>query len=235
MITPTPATKHAHNKEVYEAIKNIDSLYFQPGTQFRYSNTGFCMLALIIEKASGMSYNNYMQKNIFAKAGMLHTTIWNETTAVSEPATGYEKDSATNRFVRSDADEHIFFSTEGDGGIYTSLSDYQRWLYALSKGKVVSKNIVEKARSIEYAIDAKRRLGYGFGWFVDESEKDKKVYHSGDNGGFKTYSFTIPQQGFFIVIFSNRSDINVEEVAEKIYQLLYPNAKPFVKIEALTS
>ncbi len=234
-FTNTTHLAHAHNIDVYNAIKNVDSLYFTPGTQFRYSNTGFCLLALIIEKVSGMSYNSYLQKNLFTKANMLHTTIWNEKASLSEAATGYDWDSATQHFIPSGASEHIFFSTEGDGGIYTSVHDYRLWLKALNEEKIFSKHIVEQARSLQYAIDAKRRLGYGFGWFVDESEDDKKVYHSGDNGGFRTYSFTIPEQGFAIVIFSNRSDVNVEEVVEKIYHILYPSDKPFVKIEVMTS
>ena len=233
--TDTRQLKHAHNKDVYNAIKNVDSFYFSPGTKFQYSNTGYCLLALIIEKASGMTYNSYMDKNIFEPAHMKHTTIWNEKQPILEAATGYDVDSATQKFITSGADEHIFFSTEGDGGIYTSIQDYLHWLQALNEGKMLGKNWIEKARTIEYAIDPKGKLGYGFGWFIDESEAKNKVYHSGDNGGFKTYSFTIPQQGFAIVIFSNRSDINIEDLVQEIYHLLYPNEKPFIKIEVLTS
>ncbi len=231
----TKGMKHAHNKDVYEAIKNVDSLYFPPGTQFRYSNTGYCLLALVIEKASGLSYNEYMQKNIFAKAGMSHTLIWNEQINSKHSATGYDKDSTTGTFIPSGAEEHIFFSTEGDGGVYTSIHDYLLWIKALNEGKVFTKAMVDKARSIEYVIDAKQKLGYGFGWFADESKSDKKVYHSGDNGGFRTYSFTLPDQDFAIVIFSNRSDIAVEDIVEKIYHLIYPNRTPFIKVEVLTS
>ena len=231
----TKGLQHAHNKDVYNAIKNVDSLYFTPGTKFRYSNTGFCLLALIIEKESGLSYNDYMQQNVFLKAGMKSTTIWSENQNILHPATGYDKDSATNRFITSGASEHIFFSTEGDGGVYTSIHDYSLWLQALNEGKILSKIWVEKAKTIEYTIDVKGKLGYGFGWFVDESKENKRVYHSGDNGGFKTYSFTIPQQRFSIVVFSNRSDINIEAIVQTIYHLFYPKERAFVPIEVLTS
>ena len=231
----TKGMQHAHNKDVYEAIKNVDSFYFTPGTKFRYSNTAYCLLALIIEKTSGISYNDYMKQNVFAKAGMKGTTIWSENKPIFQPATGYDNDSATHQFISSGASEHVFFSTEGDGGIYTSAHDYLLWLKALNEGKIFSKTIVEKARSIEYEIDVKEKIGYGFGWFVDESEGNKKVYHSGDNGGFRTYSFTIPQQQFAVAIFSNRSDINIEDIVQKIYHLFYPKEKAFVPIEVLTS
>ena len=231
----TKGLQHGYNRDVYNAIKNLDSLYFISGSRFRYSNTGYCLLALVIEKISGISYNDYIKKYIFHPAGMKNTLVWNETATVSNEAKGYDKDSATGNFILSGPDEHIFFSTEGDGGIYTSIHDYLLWLKALNEGNVFSKKIVEQARTLHFVIQSEQKIGYGFGWFVDESAAHKIVYHSGDNGGFRTYSFTIPGEGFAIVIFSNRSDISVEDIAENIYHVLYPARSSFIKIEILTS
>jgi len=226
---------HAHNIDVFKAIENIDSTYFIPGTHFRYSNTAFCLLALIIEKVSGLTYNNYMKQNIFAPAGMQHTTVYNENESIFSPATGYERDSASGAFIKSQAEEHIFFSTEGDGGVYTSIDDYIKWFTALQNGKIFSNNIVHQARSIEFDIDKNKQLGYGFGWFVDAGTGPVKVYHSGDNSGFRTFTFSIPSQNFLIVIFANRDDINVEDLVLKIYNILMPGSKSFTKVEELTS
>ena len=207
--------QHAHDSDVLNAIKNADTLYFTPGTKFQYSNTAFCLLALIIEKTSGLSYSDYLTKNIFQPAGMTHTTVWNEHAKIFSPATGYSWDSAQNKFIQSGPDENIFFSTEGDGGIYTSVDDYIKWFEALQSDKIFSKKIVDEARSIEFTIDANKKLGYGYGWFVDEI-MPKKVYHSGSNGGFRTFSFTIPEENLLVVIFSNRDDIDIEEVVLKM-------------------
>lgn len=233
--TNTTGMHHAHNADVYNAIKNIDSTYFVPGTQFRYSNTAYCLLALIVEKLSGLSFNDYMEKNIFKPAGMLHTTIWNEGSDIHNETTGYDYDSSSKSFIQSGPGEHIFFSTEGDGGIYTSTNDYIKWFKALQSGKIFSRKIVTEARSIEFTISEKQKAGYGFGWFIDENGQYKKVYHSGDNGGFRTYSFTIPSLNYMIVIFANRSDINIEDIVQKIYHLQWPDATPFINIEVLTS
>ena len=227
--------KHAHNIDVYNAIKNIDSTYFTPGSKFRYSNTAYCLLALIIEKLSGLSYNKYMKENVFKPAGMVNTIVWNENAAIKNQVTGYEWDSAEHVFKISGADEHIFFSTEGDGGIYTSVNDYIQWFRALQSNKIFSKKITDKARNIEFAIDPAGKAGYGFGWFIDESENTTKVFHSGLNGGFRTYSFTIPSQNYLMVIFSNRDDIDLEMIVQKIIHLQWPSMLPFIKIEKLTS
>jgi D-alanyl-D-alanine carboxypeptidase len=88
--TNTTNMKHAHDADVYNAIKNIDSTYFIPATQFRYSNTAYCLLALIIEKLSGMNYNEYMKRNIFKPAGMMNTITWNENATIENEVKGYE-------------------------------------------------------------------------------------------------------------------------------------------------
>jgi D-alanyl-D-alanine carboxypeptidase len=225
---------HAHDSDVYNAIKSIDTTYFTPGTKFRYSNTGYCLLALIIEKVSGMRYNDYLVKNIFEPAGMKHTVVWNEHATISNEVTAYERDSMNN-LVRSGAAEHIFFSTEGDGGIYTSVNDYIKWFDALQAGKVFNKVIVDKVRSIQFMIDKNKKVGYGFGWFVDEQGDQHKVYHSGDNGGFKTYSFSIPSLQYLVVIFSNRNDINVEQLVQQIVKMQFPSIKDLIPIEILTT
>ena len=233
--THTKNLLHAHDSNVFDAIKNADSTYFIPGSRFRYSNTAFCLLALIIEKTSGLPYAGYLQKNIFLPSGMRHSTVWNEYATVFQPASGYEYDKTENKFRKSQGEENIFFSTEGDGGIYTSVDDYLKWFNALQSGKVFSKKITDKARSIQFAIDENKKLGYGYGWFIDSSDLSKKVYHSGSNGGFRSFSFTIPPQNTLIVIFSNRADIDLEALVLKITHLLMPADKPFTKIENLTS
>lgn len=233
--TDTKNMHHAHDSDVLNAIKNADSTYFLPGTRFRYSNTAFCLLALIVEKTSGLPYAEYVEKNIFLPAGMKHSTVWNENASVFQPATGYEFDKTENKFRKSQAEENVFFSTEGDGGIYSSVNDYLKWFNALQSGKIFSKKITDAARSIQFPIDENKNIGYGFGWFIDNNDVWKKVYHSGSNGGFRSFSFTIPSQNLLIVIFSNRADIDLEALVLKITDLLMPANKAFIKIEKLTS
>ena len=222
--TETKAIRHAHNADVLNAIKNIDSFYFDPGTSYRYSNTAFCLLALVIEKLSGMNYSAYMKKNIFSPLGMTNTTVWSENAKIISEATGYEVDSATTTFKRSGADENIFFSTEGDGGIYTSIDDYLKWINALQSGKIFSRTSIRLARWPQFPINKEKKLSYGYGWFIDESSSPYKVYHSGSNGGFRTFCFTIPDEGYVIVVFSNRTGIDLENVILEINKILRPGS-----------
>jgi CubicO group peptidase (beta-lactamase class C family) len=150
---------------------------------------------------------------------MSKTIIWNEK-KLPPIATGYEYDTASAGFKKSGPDENVFFSTEGDGGIYTSIDDYLKWFEGLQSGKIILGTSVRKARSSQFPINRDSHLNYGYGWFIDESSDPVKVYHSGSNGGFRTFSFSIPSQNILIVIFSNRTGIDLEKLVLEINKIL---------------
>ncbi|MFT4203354.1 MAG: serine hydrolase domain-containing protein [Chitinophagaceae bacterium] len=229
----TEGLQHGYARQVYEAIKDKDSFYFPPGSSYRYSNTAYCLLGLIIEKVSRMKYADFMAKYLFSRAGMRHTTVWEEKKKIFRQTTGYDKDSISGQFKKSQAEEHVFFSTEGDGAIYTSVEDYGKWFDALQKGKIVSTESLLGARAIHNPIAP--HLGYGYGWFVDDNQQPIYVYHSGDNGGFRTYSFTVPMMDYMVVVFANRSDVNVENIVQQINKILHPELPDFTPIEEKTS
>src|SRR5207248_3158022 len=129
--------------------------------------------------------------NIFQPLQMTNTTVWSENETISDVATGYGYERSTSSFKRSGAEENIFFSTEGDGGIYTSIDDYLKWMNALQSGKIFSAASIKLARSPQFPINKEKHRSYSYGWFVDKSSVRSKIYHSGSNGGFRTYSFTI--------------------------------------------
>jgi CubicO group peptidase (beta-lactamase class C family) len=177
---------------------------------------------LIIEKVSGVSYDQYLKKNIFKPLEMNKTVVWSEKENIENEASGYEFEKATNSFKKSGANENIFFSTEGDGGIYTSVDDYLKWFTASQSGKIFRKEMIRQARSSQFLVDKENHLSYGYGWFVDESSVPAKVYHSGSNGGFRAYSFSIPEKKFLIVIFSNRDDVDLEKLVKEINTIITP-------------
>jgi len=229
----TNIVKHATDKDVLNAVKNIDSTYFIPGTQYRYSNTAYCLLALIIEKVSGLSYPYYIRENIFIPLEMSHSQVLKVNNPIDNRVLGY--DTLQNGFKRLDMNDAIFFSTEGDGGIYTSVSDYLKWFNSLQTGKLLSKEWIDKARSAQFPIDEKNKLSYGFGWFINDQNELKEVYHTGSNGGFRAISFSIPSKNYLVVIFSNRTGIDLENIVQGINKILRTAGKSYTKIDALES
>jgi D-alanyl-D-alanine carboxypeptidase len=231
--TDLQKVKHVADRNVLNAVKDNDSVYFPAGTKYRYSNTAYCLLAMIIEKVTGISYGQYLRRYIFEPAGMKHSQVWDENLPSKKRATGYRFDIASKSFSKSDADENIFFSTLGDGGIYTSVDEYLLWFSALQNATTLNDSLTEMARTIQFRIND--QLGYGFGWFVGNSDNQSTAYHTGSNGGFRSIVFSIPAKNYLLVIFSNRTGIDMEEVAIKINKILRTSSKPFTKIEPFIS
>ncbi|GAB2548854.1 serine hydrolase domain-containing protein [Spirosoma aerophilum] len=185
--------------DVLTLIKNRDSLYFEPGTQFRYSNSAYCLLALVIERVSGESFASFIRQRIFLPLHMNQSTVYEAGKPIKNRAMGYRKEG--EKFVFSD--QSVTSATKGDGGVYTSLIDYQKWSDALSTSKLLDLNAVlaRTGKAIPQTADS----FYGAGWFYRQPEKPI-LFHSGSTCGFNNYVVSIPSEGFLMVCFSNKAD-----------------------------
>ena len=221
------------DKDVLTAIQSVDSLYFTPGTKYRYSNTAFCLLSLIIQKLSGKTYPEYIRDHIFEPLGMDSSGVIQPNFRISDRALGYECDNDT--FKISDANQSLFFSTMGDGGIYTSINDYLKWIKAIQEKRVLDPALVQEAQSAQFSIDSARHLSYGYGWFVAGSGNARLVYHTGSNGGFRTIVFLKPSERYAVVIFSNRTGIDLEDLVQSVNKIFNVDDKAFAKLETLIS
>ena len=229
------AFQHFLDKDAYEAVKKSESTYFPVGTSYRYSNTAFCLLALIIEKVSGKTYPEYIQENIFKPLKMDNSLVLIPDRPVKNRALGYNWDAGSGTFKLNDLNESIFFSTMGDGGVYTSVNDYIKWGEAFQNGKVLDKDIINQVRTRQNPVDAKRGLYYGYGWFVSGNEKNRCYYHTGSNGGFRTLVYCNPAARYSLVIFSNRTGVDLEELAKKLNSILKIDNCSFIALESLIS
>ena len=183
----TKPGQHVFDLEVLDAVRKMDSLYFPPGTRYRYSNTAYCLLALIVEQVSSHKFRQYIKRNIFSPLDMTHSDVVNMEEHINNRAFGYAYDSTKRQFMPSDAKENAFFTTEGDGGIYTSLRDYVKWVNGLYNEKILQKSSVAEATQIQYLIDSIKQLGYGFGWFVENINGKRVVRHEGEWQGFTSF------------------------------------------------
>jgi CubicO group peptidase (beta-lactamase class C family) len=221
------------DKDVLTALRDVDTLNFAPGSRYRYSNAAFCLLSLIIEQVSGDTYPEYLRKHVLTPVGMLRSKVIQPGFTIDERAYGYDCDNDTIRLA--DAKESLFFSTMGDGGLYTSMDDYLRWIAAIYDGTVLDPALTGNARSPQFPIDTARGLSYGFGWFVGGSGPAQVIYHTGSNGGFRTIVFTKPSEKYALIIFSNRTGIDLEDLSREINRIYGIEDGAFVKLESLIS
>ncbi len=236
-FTDTSIVKHATDKDVLKALQNSDTLYFIPGTRYRYSNTAYCLLGMLIEKISGMSYPDFLKANVFGPLGIPDASVFKMDQHISRRVIGYERGTNGN-FIKSDAEESIFFSTEADGGIYISMNNYMKWCRTIENGKLSGTPMIQYAWQRHTPVQPASGLWYGCGWFIQESKDSlypKKLYHTGFNGGFRTVVFMIPALDYCISIFSNRSDIDLEDLVSRINHMLHMPDNSFIKSGPLES
>ena len=172
-FTDTNKVKHATDEDVLIALQKANELYFPSGSRYRYSNTAYCLLGMLIEKITGMSYRAFIQQEIFSPLGMQHATVFTYGQPIKRRVMGYERNMSGD-FVLADADQSIFFSTQADGGIYLSMNNYIKWCLAIESGKFSASRSIATAWQGQTLIDTVRKLWYGNGWFVTEPAEGVK-------------------------------------------------------------
>ena len=207
-----PDTKtQVHDADVLKLLESQDSTYFTPGSSYRYSNSGYSLLALIVERASGKKFATFLHDRIFKPLGMNHSVAFeNGISTVSNRAYGYTlKDSVWTR-----KDQSTTSAVLGDGGIYSSIDDMAKWDAALYDSRLLSDESRRLAFAPHVATD-KADVRYGFGWRIT----GETLWHSGETSGFRNVIVRYPSRHMSVVILTNRDDPEPYETALAIAAL----------------
>ncbi len=217
-LIPDSATVQVKDKDVLAMMMSVDSTYFEPGTEYRYSNTGYALLAMIVEKKSGKSFAEYLTENIFDPLEMKSSVAYEKgISEVPNRAYGYERtDSGWTR-----KDQSLTSAVLGDGGIYTSIEDMYKWDQNLYKSKIISQASVENSFKRNLLKNGDK-IDYGYGWHLKTYNGDEIVYHGGSTVGFRNVIYRIPSKKFTIIILTNRDEGEPEKLAEQIVDFYFP-------------
>lgn len=211
-LIPSGTTLPARDADVLRLLLERNETYFPPGLKYRYSNSGYALLALMVEVRSGKRFATSLQKYIFQPLNMETTLAYEHgISEVRHRAYGYAKRGA--RFERDD--QSLTSSVLGDGGIYSSTSDLAKWDQALYTEKLVSAPTRELAFT-GAAPTEREGTEYGFGWFVGQYRGLKEVWHYGETVGFTTRISRFPEKQLTSIILVNRSDANIGTIPHLI-------------------
>ncbi|MEW5797778.1 MAG: serine hydrolase domain-containing protein [Bacteroidota bacterium] len=163
------------NEKLLEIMKRYKpNPEFLPDRRYKYSNTGYAILALIIERISGVSYDEFLEQNIFFPLGMTSTFVYNPK---NRKTIDYETNGYTKRKRKTSPD--FLDGVTGDKGIFSTVEDLFAWDQALYTEKLVKQSTLEEAFTPS-SYDFKRDNNYGFGWRIDTlADGSKVVYHGG--------------------------------------------------------
>jgi CubicO group peptidase (beta-lactamase class C family) len=182
---------------------------FEPGTAYHYSNSGYAVLAMIVEKLSAQSFPQFLQERIFLPLSMKHTLAFVDgESVVPNRAMGYTVSKEGTQL----SDQSLYSAVLGDGGVYSSLDDLYRWDQALYSNSLLS----AESLALMHTPD---RENYGFGWRIDRYGGQLRYHHSGSTSGFRNFMQQFPEERLTVIVLTNRADPDVKPLAEQIGDL----------------
>ena len=192
-------------------------LEFTPGERFHYDNSGYFLLGVIVEQVSGVTYENYLQKNIFEPLGMTDTGYDWPATILKDRASGYSK-SADGKQINAE------FLDMGQpyaaGSLYSTVLDLYKWDRALYTTKVLSAQSLEAAFTPS-KYDWAEGIKYGYGWGISQVHGHKTVGHGGGINGFNTVIWrAIEEDSVSIVLSNSDKESNIGKAGKELFELL---------------
>lgn len=194
-MIPESQTEQVSDADVVNWVAGADSLYFEPGSGYRYSNSGFCILSQVVEKVAGMPYAQFIKERIFDPLAMSNTLIYIKGEEIAHRALGYSKN---REGVVYENDQSITSATQGDGCVYTSLNDYKKWIKALEESTLF--DLESEIKLVARPIEDQEGVNYALGWFVSDNNE---LYHTGSTSGFSNVVWLNLQEKNGVVYFSN--------------------------------
>jgi CubicO group peptidase (beta-lactamase class C family) len=201
--------KPATPEQIIARFKGLP-LHFEPGSQFRYSNSGYLLLGYVIEQLSGQSYATFLDENIFIPLKMMHSGY---DTSVMRPghAQGY-----LNGY--RPVDKFDISWAHAAGALYSTVEDLYTWDLALAAHRLVSPQALDDMFTIHIPCAPPgspkncllpNDLGYGYGWFIAQEPQGKLMYHVGHIDGFFSFNGFYPEKNIQVVVLTNLENIDV--------------------------
>jgi CubicO group peptidase (beta-lactamase class C family) len=212
---------------VLNLLKQQMATKFTPGTRWEYSNSGYVLLGMVVERRSGMRFGDFLRQRIFTPLGMTETIAyekgWNE---VTHRAYGHTRTAEG----WSETDQSSTSATLGDGGIYTSLDDLEKWDRALATHTLLTAKEMEPAFTPPTAangaplqqLDGSLAPLYGFGWFLNPYHGHHRYAHYGETVGFRTAIQRFPDDRLTVIVLANRAEVDAPALAESVADLYFP-------------
>jgi len=207
-------------EHIIKLVAKQKALNFNPGEEWLYCNTGYTLLAEIVQKTSGLTLRQYADKNIFQPLGMKDTHFHDNYQEIV-PGRAY-----SYNFLRAGKYQHavLSYSTVGATSLFTTVLDEAKWLGNYETGKVGGKDLVEKMYQQAILNDG-RKLNYAFALNIGKYKGWQQISHGGADAGFRTNAARFPEKDLGIIVFSNFGAADVTRLTNLIADVLITDTK----------
>ncbi|MGH8598969.1 MAG: serine hydrolase, partial [Gammaproteobacteria bacterium] len=181
------------------AVFKDKPMEFAPGERWNYNNSGYVLLGAVIEKASGMKYADFVEKNIFAPLGMKRSFYDSTSRIIPRRAAGYSK--GKDGYVNA---EYLSMSwPHAAGSLISTVDDLALWDAALYTDKIVKQESLKRAWKA-FPLNDGRPAKYGYGWGLSTMEGHPAIGHGGGINGFTCDALRLPDDRVYVAILTNR-------------------------------
>ena len=227
MAKPAAGTSPENVPQIKDAgvlalLEQQKTTKFPPGTKWDYSNSGYAVLAMVVEKVSGQPFGKFLHDRIFAPLDMQQTVAYEKgKNLVANRAYGHTHEDGSWR----EQDQSPTSAVLGDGGVYSSLHDLAKWDRALARHTLLSEAEMKLAITPVNVMDGSVQepdgtpAAYGFGWFLNPYQKHPRMWHYGETVGFRTTIQRFVDDKLTIIILCNRDDVVPASLALKVADL----------------
>lgn len=216
-LMATGTTEQILDAGVLDLLASQTSPTAPAGKAYNYSNSGYAVLARIVEEKSGKSFAALLRDAFFVPFGMEGTVAYEKgKSEVVRRAYGYRRNKEGTFEL---ADQSPTSAVLGDGGIYTSVNDYAKWADAWFEGKVLKPDR-QAAAWTRGTLDDDSVTTHGCGWEIVETTGPKRVQHTGGTTGFNTMGVLVPTERICVAIFSNRNGNEPKTLVPQIVELI---------------
>lgn len=196
-----------------------DTFDFAPGSAYRYNNTGYVLLGMVVEKASGQKYASYLEQNFFKPLGLRSTSYCPSHTTNPAFALGYSKGATSTTRAQFMDLSHPFSA----GALCSTVGDFAKWQRALDAGKVVTPASYALMSTAD-TLTSGRKINYGFGLVPGEFKGHKTVSHTGGIPGFASAATYVPDDTLSIVVFTNYDAESPQGLVQNLLRVAYGEA-----------
>ena len=218
-IAGSPVTTRVYSvHDVLEIAARQKQLNHLPGTEFSYTNTGYILLTKIVERASGESFVQFSSEHLFQPFGMAHTQ-WRDDFRRTVKGRAVAYDAGPDGYRQLMPFENVI----GSGGLLTTAGDLLKWNQALDDGRLG--NFVTTQLQRKSALLDGRVISYARGLEVGTYHGIRKIWHTGETGGYESFLARYPDRHASIALLCNAGqELNVDALGDKVADLVLPNA-----------
>lgn len=202
-LIPKTQTEQVSDAGVLHLLEGTTAPKFAAGEKYDYSNSGYVLLGLVIERASGEPLGTFLQREVFEPAGMQHTVLMDRGVTIPNRSFGHKL--VDGRWTRRD--QSITSATRGDGAIYSSIDDLARWAMFLDRTPVDETTVDTDGKGVRY----------GFGWFVEPPLR----WHTGTTTSFHNAIVREPEKRLTVIVLTNRNDGDPLALAKEVAKVVH--------------